>query len=150
LVLYVDFSLPERNLVARRTLISRLANAEQGFKRSDWFTGAAWIHAQREACELYAGSQRAEGWVLVDDHYDDGGFSGGTLERPALKQLLVDIEAGLVDIVVVYKIDRLSRSLIYFTSRCSESTSITARSRSHLTRRPLTSRSDRWLDREAL
>ena len=53
-------------------------------------------------------SQKQEGWVLVPDRYDDGGFSGGTLERPALKRLLADIERGLIDVVVVYKIDRLS------------------------------------------
>lgn len=70
------------------------------------------LDAQREACESYVASQKAEGWVLVQDRYDDGGFSGGNLERPALKRLLADIEEGLVDIVVVYKIDRLSRSLI--------------------------------------
>jgi DNA invertase Pin-like site-specific DNA recombinase len=72
------------------------------------------LDAQREACEAYVASQKAEGWVLLRDRYDDGGFSGGTLERPALKQLLADIEAGLVDVVVVYKIDRLSRSLMDF------------------------------------
>ncbi len=72
------------------------------------------LDAQREAGEAYVASQKAEGWVLVDDRYDDGGFSGGTLERPALKRLLADIEAGHVDIVVVYKIDRLSRSLMDF------------------------------------
>ena len=71
--------------------------------------------AQREACEAYIASQRAEGWVLVRDHYDDGGVSGGTLERPALKRLVADIQEGLVDVVVVYKIDRLSRSLVDFT-----------------------------------
>ena len=73
------------------------------------------LHAQREACEAYVASQRSEGWVLVRDPYDDGGFSGGTLERPALKRLLADIEEGLVDVVVVYKIDRLSRSLMDFS-----------------------------------
>jgi site-specific DNA recombinase len=72
------------------------------------------LDAQREACEAYVASQKAEGWLLVPDRYDDGGFSGGTLERPALKRLLADIEAGKVDIVVVYKIDRLSRSLMDF------------------------------------
>jgi DNA invertase Pin-like site-specific DNA recombinase len=72
------------------------------------------LHAQREACEAFVASQRAEGWVLVPDRYDDGGVSGGTLERPALKRLLADIERGLVDVVVVYKIDRLSRSLMDF------------------------------------
>jgi site-specific DNA recombinase len=72
------------------------------------------LDAQREACEAYIASQRAEGWTLVPDYYDDGGVSGGTLERPALKRLLADIEAGQVDVVVVYKIDRLSRSLMDF------------------------------------
>src|SRR3954464_6996610 len=72
------------------------------------------LDAQREACEAYVASQRAEGWLLVPDRYDDGGFSGGTLERPALKRLMADIEQGRVDVVVVYKIDRLSRSLMDF------------------------------------
>ena len=72
------------------------------------------LDAQREACEAYIASQRAEGWTLVADRYDDGGFSGGSLDRPALKRLLADIERGLVDVVVVYKIDRLSRSLMDF------------------------------------
>ncbi len=73
------------------------------------------LDAQRDACEAYIASQKAEGWLLVDDRYDDGGFSGGTLERPALKRLLADIEAGKVDIIICYKIDRLSRSLTDFT-----------------------------------
>jgi DNA invertase Pin-like site-specific DNA recombinase len=73
------------------------------------------LHAQREACEAYIASQKSEGWALVRDQYDDGGISGGTLERPGLKQLLADIEDGLVDVVVVYKIDRLSRSLMDFS-----------------------------------
>jgi site-specific DNA recombinase len=73
------------------------------------------LDAQREACEAYVASQRAEGWVLVRDHYDDGGISGGTLERPSLKRLLADIQQGLVDVVVVYKIDRLSRALLDFS-----------------------------------
>jgi site-specific DNA recombinase len=73
------------------------------------------LHAQREACDSYIASQRSEGWVLVRDQYDDGGISGGTLERPGLKRLLADIEDGLVDVVVVYKIDRLSRSLMDFS-----------------------------------
>jgi site-specific DNA recombinase len=73
------------------------------------------LHAQREACESYIASQRSEGWVLVRDQYDDGGISGGTLERPGLRRLVADIEDGLVDVVVVYKIDRLSRSLMDFS-----------------------------------
>ena len=72
------------------------------------------LHAQREACEAYIASQRSEGWVLLRDQYDDGGVSGGTLERPGLKHLMQDVEDGLVDVIVVYKIDRLSRSLADF------------------------------------
>jgi len=72
------------------------------------------LDAQREACEAYVLSQRAEGWQLVPDRYDDGGISGATLERPALRRLLADIEGGRIDVVVVYKIDRLSRALMDF------------------------------------
>ena len=72
------------------------------------------LDAQREACAAYVLSQKPEGWVAVADRYDDGGISGGTLERPALKRLIADIEFGKVDVVVVYKIDRLSRSLMDF------------------------------------
>ena len=72
------------------------------------------LHAQREACEAYALSQQHEGWVLLSTVYDDGGFSGGSMERPALKQLLSDIESGLIDTLLVYKVDRLSRSLADF------------------------------------
>src|SRR5882672_4596033 len=72
------------------------------------------LDAQRESCEAYATSQRPEGWVLLPDRYDDGGVSGGSLERPALRRLLADIERGLVDVVIVYKIDRLSRALMDF------------------------------------
>ncbi len=72
------------------------------------------LDAQREACESYIASQKGEGWVLVADHYDDGGFSGGNLERPSLKRLMADIAAGKINVVVVYKIDRLTRSLMDF------------------------------------
>jgi len=72
------------------------------------------LDAQRESCQAYITSQRSEGWVELVERYDDGGFSGGTLERPALKRLLADIENGRVDVIVVYKIDRLSRSLMDF------------------------------------
>jgi len=72
------------------------------------------LDAQREAAEAYITSQRHEGWVALPARYDDGGFSGGTLERPGLQHLLEDVEAGLVDCVVVYKVDRLSRSLLDF------------------------------------
>lgn len=72
------------------------------------------LDAQREAGEAYVASQKANGWVCLPEHYDDGGFSGGNLNRPALKKLLADCEAGKVDVIVVYKIDRLSRSLCDF------------------------------------
>ncbi|WP_338466253.1 recombinase family protein [Novosphingobium sp. ZN18A2] len=78
---------------------------EQGFNSLD---------AQREACAAYVMSQASEGWELCPEHYDDGGISGGTLERPALKQLLADMAAGKIDIIVVYKVDRLTRSLLDF------------------------------------
>lgn len=70
--------------------------------------------ARKEAGHAFIKSQTHEGWIAVADDYDDGGFSGGNMERPALKRLLADIEAGRIDIVVVYKIDRLSRSLADF------------------------------------
>jgi len=72
------------------------------------------LDAQREAGENYVKSQVDRGWELLPTHYDDGGFSGGTLERPALQRLLQDVDAGLVNMIVVYKIDRLTRSLTDF------------------------------------
>jgi len=69
------------------------------------------LDAQREACEAYIASQRHEGWKQLAERYDDGGVSGGTLDRPALRRLLTDIDAGRIDLVVVYKVDRLTRSL---------------------------------------
>ena len=72
------------------------------------------LDAQREACGAYIASQRSEGWIELAEHYDDGGVSGGTLERPALKRLLSDIEEGRANVVVVYKIERLSRALMDF------------------------------------
>ena len=69
------------------------------------------LDAQREACAAYVLSQKIEGWSLVSARYDDGGFSGGSMERPALARLLTDVREGRVDVVVVYKVDRLTRSL---------------------------------------
>ena len=90
------------------------------------------LDAQYDACTAYALSQRHEGWTVVKDRYDDGGFSGGTLERPGLKRLLADIEAGKVDIILLYKIDRLTRSLSDFAKiveildrKCASFVSIT-------------------------
>jgi site-specific DNA recombinase len=73
------------------------------------------LDAQRGAGEAYIASQRGEGWTCVQDRYDDGGYTGGNMERPAFKRLMADIQAGHVDCVVVYKVDRMSRSLLDFT-----------------------------------
>ncbi len=72
------------------------------------------LDAQRIAGESYVSSQQLKGWIAIEKKYDDGGYSGGNLERPGLKELFKDIEAGKIDLVVVYKIDRLSRSLLDF------------------------------------
>jgi site-specific DNA recombinase len=92
-----------------RCAIYTRKSSEEGLEQS--FNS---LQAQREACGAYIASQRHEGWQVVAKHYDDGGFSGGNMNRPALKQLLDDIAARLVDTVVVYKVDRLTRSLIDF------------------------------------
>lgn len=102
-----DAKAPVRRL---RCAIYTRKSSEEGLEQE--FNS---LDAQREACAAYIASQRAEGWIALPTEYDDGGFSGGTLERPALQRLLADIEAGLVDVVVVYKIDRLSRSLMDFS-----------------------------------
>src|SRR5436305_320427 len=72
------------------------------------------LDAQREAAEAYIGSQRHQGWTLLPDRFDDGGYSGANMHRPALQRLLAAVEAGHVDCVIVYKVDRLSRSLLDF------------------------------------
>lgn len=77
------------------------------------------LDSQRDAAEAFIASQKSEGWVCLPKRYDDGGFSGGTLERPALGELMRDIEAGDIDCVVVYKVDRLSRSLFDFAQTTS-------------------------------
>ena len=93
----------------RRCAIYTRKSSEEGLEQD--FNS---LHAQREACEAYIQSQAGEGWRLVRTHYDDGGYSGGNLDRPALSKLLADIEAGKIDTVVVYKVDRLTRSLADF------------------------------------
>lgn len=77
------------------------------------------LDAQRESGEAFIASQKAEGWTCATEHYDDGGFTGGNMERPALKRLIADIEARRIDCVVVYKVDRLSRSLMDFARMMS-------------------------------
>src|SRR6516162_3196071 len=93
----------------KRCAIYTRKSSEEGLEQE--FNSLA---AQREACEAYIRSQYHEGWILARTRYDDGGFSGGNTERPALQGLLVDIRAGRIDIVVVYKVDRLTRSLADF------------------------------------
>src|SRR5579862_7143872 len=100
-----DSAAPTRVRCAIYTRKSTEEGLEQAFNT---------LHAQREAAEAYIQSQRQAGWVAVADRYDDGGFSGASMERPALQQLLVAIDAGVIDCVVVYKVDRLSRSLLDF------------------------------------
>ncbi len=94
---------------AIRCAVYTRKSSEEGLEQS--FNS---LDAQREACLAFIQSQRQEGWRAIETHYDDGGFSGGTMDRPALKQLLADIEARKVDTVVVYKVDRLTRSLADF------------------------------------
>jgi site-specific DNA recombinase len=93
----------------RRCAIYTRKSSEEGLEQA--FNS---LHAQREACEAFIRSQQGEGWRVVEAAYDDGGLSGGTMERPALQRLLQDIGAGRIDIVVVYKVDRLTRSLMDF------------------------------------
>jgi site-specific DNA recombinase len=93
----------------RRCAVYTRKSSEEGLEQE--FNS---LHAQREACEAFIKSQAGEGWRLVRTHYDDGGLSGATMERPALQRLMADIDKGLVDAVVVYKVDRLTRSLADF------------------------------------
>ena len=95
-----------RNL---RGVIYTRVSTEQGLEQD--FNS---LDAQREACEAYFKSQAHEGWRLVRDRYDDGGFSGGSMDRPALQKLLIDVQARRIDVIVVYKVDRLTRSLADF------------------------------------
>src|SRR5215471_18131559 len=99
---------PRRNARIRCAIYTR-KSSEEGLEQE--FNS---LQAQREACEAFITSQRHEGWVCLRTGYDDGGFSGATIGRPALQRLLADLTAGRVDIVVVYKIDRLTRSLADF------------------------------------
>src|SRR5208283_2666975 len=93
----------------RRCAIYTRKSSEEGLEQ-DYNS----LHAQREACEAFIRSQAGEGWKLIKTAYDDGGFSGATMERPALQQVLSHIREGSIDVVVVYKVDRLTRSLADF------------------------------------
>ena len=101
-----------KNLTTKRGLrcaIYTRVSTDQGLQQD--FNS---LDAQREASEAYIKSQAHEGWRLVRDRYDDGGFSGGSMDRPALQKLLIDVQARRVDVIVVYKVDRLTRSLADF------------------------------------
>src|ERR1700704_610626 len=99
---------PPRTKVFRCAIYTR-KSSEEGLEQD--FNS---LHAQRESCDAYIKSQRHEGWTPLPTLYDDGGYSGGSTERPALKRLLADIQSHLIDVVVVYKVDRLTRSLADF------------------------------------
>src|SRR6202035_1438329 len=100
---------PRRSAKKLRCAIYTRKSSDEGLERA--FNS---LDAQREACAAFITSQRHEGWTLSPTLYDDGGCSGGTLERPALKRLLADIEADQTDVIVVYKVDRLTRALSDF------------------------------------
>ncbi len=97
--------------IIKRCAIYTRKSSSEGLDR-----GFNSLDAQRQFCESYIASQAGEGWTALDTRYDDGGFSGGSLDRPAVRRLMADVAAGTIDTVVVYKIDRLSRSLIDFSS----------------------------------
>ena len=101
--------MEQSNSSVRRCAIYTRKSSEEGLEQN--FNS---LHAQREACESFIKSQAGEGWRLVKTAYDDGGVSGGTMERPGLQRLLTDVREKLVDVVVVYKVDRLTRSLADF------------------------------------
>src|SRR5690348_3300714 len=100
---------PGKPVSIRRCAIYTRKSSEEGLEQD--FNS---LHAQREACEVFIKSQASERWKLIKTAYDDGGLSGGTMERPALKRLVADIAEELIDVVVVYKVDRLTRSLADF------------------------------------
>ena len=100
---------PIDNPTVLRCAVYTRKSSEEGLDQS--FNS---LHAQREACEAYIKSQAHEGWIGLSETYDDGGFSGGSMDRPGLKSLLDDIGRGRIDVVVVYKVDRLTRSLTDF------------------------------------
>ena len=115
--------MPRADASRRRCAIYTRKSSEEGLEQE--FNSLA---AQREACEAYIRSQQHEGWLLARTRYDDGGFSGGNLDRPAAQRLLTDIRAGRIDIVVVYKVDRLTRSLAILPGWSSSSTHRVCRS----------------------
>ena len=114
---------PRRSAKKARCAIYTRKSSEEGLEQA--FNS---LDAQREACTAFILSQKHEGWTVLPTLYDDGGFSGGTMERPALKRLIADIEEGQIDVVVVYKVDRLTRALSDF-AKLVEVDSLQARGR---------------------
>jgi site-specific DNA recombinase len=104
-----DRPAPKRAQARLRCAIYTRKSSDEGLEQD--FNS---LDAQREACAAFIASQKREGWDLVGDIYDDGGFSGATMQRPAFQRLLLDVAAGKIDVVVVYKVDRLTRSLSDF------------------------------------
>src|SRR5256885_13468205 len=100
--------MPERKPMVRCAIYTR-KSSEEGLEQS--FNP---LDAQREACHSFIASQKQEGWRALPVRYDDGGYSGGTMDRPALKRLLDDVQGNRIDTIVVYKVDRLTRSLADF------------------------------------
>src|SRR5262245_48481708 len=113
---------PGKPVSIRRCAIYTRKSSEEGLEQD--FNS---LHAQRESCEAFIKSQTGEGWRLIKTAYDDGGLSGGTMERPALKRLLADIGSGMVDVIVVYKVDRLTRSLADFAKSSMLAGSLSSR-----------------------
>src|SRR5882757_2629579 len=109
-------AMPRSDPSRKRCAIYTRKSSEEGLEQE--FNS---LQAQSEACEAYIRSQRHEGWTLARTCYNDGGFSGGNMERPALQRLLADIQGGRIDIIVVYKVDRLTRSLADFAPGWSRS-----------------------------
>src|SRR5262249_13901692 len=105
----IDTSWPRATLPLVRCAAYTRKSTEEGLEQE--FNS---LDAQREAAQAYVRSQAGQGWALLPQRYDDGGFTGGNVDRPALQRLLADIRAGQIDCVVVYKVDRLSRSLLDF------------------------------------
>ncbi len=114
---------PHRPTKRSRCAIYTRKSTEEGLEQ-DFHS----LDAQREACTAFIQSQKHEGWMVLPAAYDDGGYSGGSMDRPALQRLLADIEAGRIDVIVVYKVDRLTRRYPILPSWSRYSTVVASRS----------------------
>ncbi len=138
-------------MIRKRCAVYTRKSTEEGLEQE--FNS---LDAQREACAAYILSQKQEGWMELLDRYDDGGFSGGTMDRPGLRQMLADVAAGRIDVIVVYKVDRLTRSLSDFAKMVDlfdeagvSFLSVTQTS-SHLSQTPDVGPTNFWTDRRQL